>query len=486
MMNKYVKNYILSSVNTFLTLLFPIITFPYVSRVLGPTSLGVINFVQSYGYYFIHIASFGINSYAIREVSKVRDDKAKVEKISNEIFNLNIFFSIIATMLYFSGAIFAQNLRENFVVFSIYSIVIITNFLSLDWLLQSFDDYLFSTIRNVIIRIIAIVATFLLIQSENDYIIYMIITCITEMGVKFSSLFYSRKTYARLRPDYKFLNFRGHIKPLFTIFSFRLVNGIASNLDKLMIGFMMVYASVGVYSAGVKFVLLLSPIVETIGIVLFPKINISAGASKEEYERNLKINYNLILLVAIPMAVGMFLISNRLIPLFAGEAYSDAIVVSRIMSAIILLGPIIDLLGSKTLLVHKKDRWLLISSLIVAASNIILNLIFIPLYGINGAAVASLMCYGIAIVVRLFFTKRITKFNLLNFNLLKYSLFVTPFIVLYIVFKEQIDNSNIWMFGFVGVCIIIYVLELLISKDSLFKLIIQKAFSFKKKEAQND
>ena len=85
-MNKYIKNYILSVANTILSLMFPLITFPYVSRILGPSNLGIVNFAQSYGYYFVHIASFGVCSYAIREVSKVRDDKNKVKKISNEIF----------------------------------------------------------------------------------------------------------------------------------------------------------------------------------------------------------------------------------------------------------------------------------------------------------------------------------------------------------------------------------------------------------------
>ena len=339
-MNKYVKNYILSVANTVMMLMFPIITFPYVSRFLGPTNLGIINFAQSYGYYFNHIASFGISSYAIREVSKVRDDREKVEKVSNELFNLNLFFSILSTMIYFCGVFFVQNFRDNFVIFAIYSIVVLSNFLSLDWLLQSFDDYFFSTIRNLVVRILAVVAVFVLVKRSEDYVIYMIITCITEMGVKVSTLFYGRKHYARLRIRKRFLNFREHIKAMFTLFSFRLVNGISANLDKLMIGFMMVYANVGVYSAGVKFIFLLSPIVETVGIVLFPKINILANTSLEEYNKSLKVNYDMILLMGIPMAVGMFLVSGRLIPLFAGTQYASAVTVTRIMSAIILLGPI--------------------------------------------------------------------------------------------------------------------------------------------------
>ena len=111
-----------------------------------------------------------------------------------------------------------------------------------------------------------------------------------------------------------------------------------------------------------------------LAIVLFPKINISARNSSDEYIKNLKINYDMILLMGIPMTVGMYLVSGRLIPFIAGGQYAEAVTVSRIMSGIILLGPIGDMFGSKTLLVFKKDRWLLVCSSAVALSNVVLNL----------------------------------------------------------------------------------------------------------------
>ena len=472
-MNKYVKNFILSTLNTMMSLLFPIITFPYVSRILGPTNLGIINFAQSYGYYFTHIASFGINSYAIREVSKVRKDKEKVSKVSNELFNLNLFFSILSTILYFCGVFFVKNFRDNFVIFAIYSTVILSNFLSLDWLLQSFDDYFFSTIRNLIIRIISIFAVFILVRKQEDYTIYMAINCVVEMGTKFSTLFYSRKNYANLQIRTKYLNFADHIKPMFTLFTFRLVNGISSNLDKLMIGFMLLYADVGIYSTGVKFVLMIQPIVETAGIVLFPKINISSK-SNDEYKKNLDLNYNLILIMGIPMAIGMFLVSHRLILLGAGDEYYNAISVSRIMSMIILLGPIADMLGSKTLLVYKKDKQLLICSIITALSNIALNSILVPNFGIRGAAFASLLSCLITLFSRYYFTKKIIDFRLINRSVFKYFVFTIPFVLLYLFFHSQIDSSNIWMFGFVGVCGVIYLSELVITKDEIFLKVFYK------------
>ena len=480
-MNRYIKNYILSVGSTVMGLLFPIITFPYVSRILGPDKLGIINFAQSYGYYFIHIASFGINSYAIREVSKVRDDKEKVTKVSNEIFNINLFFSIVSIIAYFAGVLLVPKLRMDFGIYAIYSIIILSNFLSLDWLLQSYDDYLYSTIRSFIVRVLSLVAVFVLIHKEEDYVIYLLISTIAEMGARLSTFIYSRKEYVKLIINIKYLNFKAHIKQLFTLFTFRLVNGISSNLDKIMIGFFLAYVNVGLYSAGVKFVLMIAPIVETVGIVLFPKINISANSDKNEYLKTLKVNYDLILLLGMPMAVGMFLVSPRLTLLFAGDEYIASIAVSRIMSIVILLCPIGDMLGSKTLLVHQKDKELLICSAIVAASNIILNFVFIPIWGIQGAAIASVISYIAAVVSRLYFTKRIVAFKFFTKDMMRYFAYTIPFVLIYLLFRNQIDTSNICMFGFVGVCGIVYLLELVITKDYLFQMVI-KRFVAKKED----
>lgn len=481
-MNKYVKNYILSVANTVMGLLFPIITFPYVSRVLGPDNLGVINFVQSYGYYFFHLASFGISSYAIREVSKVRDDKEKVSKVSNEIFNINILFSTISVIIYYLGVFMVPKLQENFVVFALYSIVIFTNFLGLDWLLQSFDDYLFTTVRTLIIRILTVTATFVFIHSEEDYVIYMLIACISDMGTRFSNLVYSRKEYVKLVVNAKYLNFKAHLKQLFVLFTFRLVNGISAHLDQLMIGFMMAYVNVGLYTVGVKFPMMVIPIVETVGIVLFPKINISANADKNEYKKILKLNYDIILLLAIPMAVGLFLISPRLMLLFAGDEYGASIAISRIMSMVIFLCPIGDLLGSKTLLIHNRDKELLICSSIVAVSNVVLNFVMIPIWGIEGAAIASVLSYVVAVTSRLFYTKKLMNFKFFTKDMFRYWAYTIPFIVIYVIFKNEIDTSNIWMFGFVAVCIMLYLLELALTKDYLFEMMLKKVLS--KKGAQ--
>lgn len=474
MSSKYLNNYILVSINTIANLILPIITFPYISRVIGAEYLGIINFATSYGYYFIHLASFGISSYAIRAVSKIRENVDTVQRVSNEIYNINVLFSIFSGIVYLLGVFLVPKLRDNAFIFCLYSLTIFTNFLSLEWIFQAYDDYKFTTIRSISVRIISIISVFIFVKDRDDYPIYMLILTISDMGSRISNLYYANKKYVRLRLKKQFLNFKDHVKSLFTLFIFRLINGISSNLDKLMIGFLLIYSDVGIYTAGVKFPLLIIPLIENIGIVLFPKINISANGSYEEYKKNVEFNYNVILMLAIPMAVGSFLTSPMIISLFAGQEFVNAVTVSRIMAFVIVLCPIGDLLGSKILLVFNKDSWLLICSSIVAISNILLNFLFIPKWGINGATVASLLSYVIAITCRYVFARRLVKFNIFTINFVKYLVFTVPFILVYSFFKEYINTNFLYTLFFIFFAILIYILELFLSKDSDFKLIINK------------
>lgn len=474
MPNKFIANYFLSVSNTIMGLILPIITFPYISRVLGPDKIGLINFVISYGYYFMHIASFGISSYAVREIARIRDDREIVRQVGNEIFNINILFSILSGILYLAIVIIVPRFRENFVLFALYSLTIFTNFLLLDWIFQAYDDYVFTTIRSLAVRILSIVLVFIFVRKESDFVSYMMIITFSEMGSRFSNYFYAKRKYVEFSISCRFLNFARHIKSLFTLFSFRLVNGISANLDKIMLGLFMTYYEVGIYSTGIKFVFLVIPLIETVGLVLFPKITISAKNSSTLYLENLKLNYKIILLLGIPMSIGMFLVSPELMLLFAGEKFAPSIIVSRIMAICILLVPTGDLFGSKTLLVFNKDSWLLITSAIVAICNVLFNFIGIPLFGIAGACIASVLCYFIAVLIRFVFTTKIIKFNLFIPEFFKYSLFSIPFIILYFSLKRFMENSVPILFGFIFAAIVIYFLELIIFKDKTALLILSK------------
>lgn len=474
MSNKYINNYIFVSVNTVASLILPIISFPYVSRVLGVESIGLVSFVTSYGYYFMHFASFGINSYAIREVSRLRDNFERLNIVTKEIYSLNVLFSFLSGFFYLTGVFVVPKFREHWFLFFIYSLTVFTNFLVLEWLFQAFDDFQFATIRGIIIRLASIIAVFIFVKDSSDYTLYMLILTISEMGSRFSNLYYARKKYVKLQFKKRFLNFRSHIKQLSILFVFRLVNGISANLDKLMIGFMLVYSDVGIYSVGIKFILLIVPLVENIGIVLFPKINISMGANTMEYKKILELNYNYILLLGIPMAIGLFLLLPKLIILFSGVDFLDSILVSRIMCIVIVLCPLGDLLGSKILLVYKKDTWLLVASIIVAMSNIILNFLFIPLWGVLGATIASVLSYVVAVIVRFILSRRLIKFSFFSLKLLKYSFFTIPFVILYIFCNELINSNTIYFLLFICIAISIYLFELFISRDKEFMLIFNK------------
>lgn len=469
--NIYFKNFILKTIDTVVALLVPIIVFPYVARVIGAEKLGIIDFAQSYGYYFIHIANFGLNSYALRELSKVRDNHDKAEKIGSELFSINVIFSLISGLVFIISSLFIPKFNGHFIIFAIYSLIIFTDFLQIDWVLQSFDDYLFSTIRSFILRLISTILIFALIKDSNDFYLYMIITTISEMGSRIININYVRIKYISLKFSLLKTNIKTHFIPLFNLFSFRLINGLWSKLDKLMIGFIMTYKDVSLYSTGIKFILIIAGIIEIVGTVLFPKINNLANNSVHKYKEVLELNYNLILLLGIPMCIGFFIVAPYVIYLFGGEEYLESIIVARLMSIVIILCPIGDLFGSKTLLVKNKDKQLLITSVVVSLTNIVLNSVLIRPYGINGAAVASVVSYLVAIIMRIYFSNKFIKIPILNKNVIKYCLFCIPFILIYMPIKKIINDNIYIVFIYIFVCTIIYLLELVLTNDFSIKLV---------------
>lgn len=466
--NKLLRNYILRIAYIFSGTIISIITFPYVSRVLGADKLGQINLVQAYGYYFIHIASFGINSYAFREVSKNYEDKNYKEKIANEIFNINVIFSALSWLIYIVFY-FVMPFRELLLLFFIYSFVILSDFLILEWLFLSYEDYLYITKRTIMVRIIVLILIFIVVKTEEDYILYLILITFSELGSRFFNLKYSQK-YIKLKFRITNLNLNLHFKSLFILFIFRLINGISSNLDKIMLGVFGIYAQIGNYSVGIKIIFLLIPFIESIGTILFKKINnLLLTEDKENFIKILYWNYELVAIIAIPMSFGIYILSKEIILIFAGKEYFEAIIVSKILATLIFIIPTGDILGSKILLLYKKEKELLTVSIITAVFNIVLNLILIPHYNIIGASIATLISYIIALVSRYYFVIKIMPFKLLNFNIIKYFLFSLMFIIYYkYLFHSQLKNLT-EIIIYILICMCSYFWCLLISENELLK-----------------
>lgn len=163
------KNFLYNLTLTISQFIFPIVTFPYASRILGVNGVGVTSFVESFSRYFLIFAVMGIPIHGMREISKNKENKIITNKIFVEIFSIQFFTTILCTLIYFCSLFFLKDFNLNWKLYLMGGFLILSNIFSLEWVFQGLEDFKYITIRTVILRFLTIILLFLLVKNEDDY-----------------------------------------------------------------------------------------------------------------------------------------------------------------------------------------------------------------------------------------------------------------------------------------------------------------------------
>jgi len=385
------KNAILNSLKTFLILFFPLITFPYSSRILGPEVLGKVNFAQGIVSYFSLIATLGIHSYAVREIAKNRDDKIKLNSLVKELMTINLVSTIASYVLLFLTLIFVPKLQDYKSLIIICSTLIMFNSFGLNWLYDAFEEFTYITIRSLMFQVISVILLFTLVHSKEDYLQYAAVNIISNVGANICNLFHARKFISFRKKNSEKLQIKRHLKPVFILFASGIAATFFSSLDTTMLGFLSTDEQIGFYSAGVKIVKMVKNLFPAVTAVMIPRIAYYLSQNDEKSIIDLeKKAFNFIFCFALPISMGFLLLMKPLILLFCGQTYLDAIQVSKIMSPFIICSAISTFTCS-LLIVYGKEKYTIHRMVITAILDFILNMIFIPKYGANGAAISTLI-----------------------------------------------------------------------------------------------
>ena len=244
------KNTVYQAIRTIATVIFPLIVFPYVNRVLTPKNVGKISFCKSIISYFTLIATLGINTYAIRECSKAKDSKKQLEKVASQIFSINICTTFIAYIA-LSVCIFTiPKLNTNWGLLLILSASIFLSTFGADWLNTAMEDFKYLTIRSIIFQAISLIGLLLLVHKPEDYLVYAIISVISSSGAYLVNVIYRRK-FCAIRFTIE-MQWKQHFPGIILLFAMLLAQTIYTNIDTTMIGLMMNDIDVGFYSVSIK------------------------------------------------------------------------------------------------------------------------------------------------------------------------------------------------------------------------------------------
>jgi len=467
------KNYIYNLIYQIIVIILPIVTTPYLSRVLGAEKIGVYGYVISITTYFILFGTLGTTLYGKREIAYASKNKNEYSKTFWEICIVRMIFILISLIMFY--IFFIRNTKYG-TYYAILSIEIIANIFDISWFFQGLEEFQKIVIRNVVIKIISVIAIFMLVNTRNDLGIYLFIYVLSTLFANISLWFYLPKYLVKVN---KKLEFKNHILPTINLFIPQVAVQVYTLLDKTMLGVLTQnMIQVGNYEQSQKIIKTALVLVTSLGTVVSPRISstISDGNHKQVVEY-LKKSYNFVWLLGFPLMTGLMATANTVVPWFLGKDFNESIVLIMIGSMLIMAIGLNNVSGVQYLISVKKQNLFTKSVVIAAIFNFCLNFILIPKYGALGAIISSVLAETLIIIVQAIDIRHDFDIRIIYQGSLKYIIgSIIMFIPVYtmgLIMKPTIITSFIQ----VAVGGSIYGLYLLIIKDKFTLDIIDNILS---------
>lgn len=414
-------NFIMNIILTMSSFIFPFITFPYVSRILLPVGTGKVSFAASVVNYFLLLAQLGIPTYGIRACARVRDDDEKLSKTVQEILLFSALMCIVAYVLFFVALFCVPRFQSERKLLIVTGASILFTTLGVEWLFKALEMYSYITWRSIIFKCIGLIAMFLLVHEQDDYIIYGGISIFASSASNVLNFIYLHKL-VDLKKRFN-LNLKPHIKPILVFFAMSCATTIYLNMDTTMLGFMKSDADVGYYNAAVKIKNMLVSIVTSLGAVLLPRVTVYLEKNEtDKFEALSKKAIRFVLFASLPMLTYFIVFARQGVLLLSGEEYVNSIFPMQIMMPTLLFIGLTNIMGIQILVPMGHERKVLESTIFGAVIDLVLNFMLIPRYSVVGAAIGTVTA-ELAVFIYQYFSSRDLFSNLFkNINPWKYVL----------------------------------------------------------------
>lgn len=437
-------NVLLNFINTITGIIFPVITFPYVSRILLPDGIGAVNFLTSIVNYIVLLTSLGIPMYAVREIAKHRDDIALRNKITVEIAILSIVMCLVGYIAVWLLAEFVPRIGASSHLFYILSLSVLFTGIGVNWFYQGIEDFKFITIRAVVIRTLAALSLFLLVKDKGDLLIYGAIMVGSTVGNNVINFIHLKKYIRFGQIQWRRLDIVRHIKPAVHIFVLNVIISIYINLNSVMLGFMQGDEAVGLYTAGNKIAHIVLSVVTSLGVVMIPRCsNLVEMGNMKEFGVVIGKATRLVMCMALPFTVGLMLLAAPVVRIFCGESFLEAIPVVYWTAPIIIFIGLSNVIGLQVLYPQGKENIVIWSTLGGAVFNLILNLMLIPIYSQIGAAIATFIAELAVLIIQIILGYRYFPLKIKD---IKYQPYVVATIIMTLaVVAIVFATENMWM-----------------------------------------
>ena len=426
------KNIIYSSILTVSSYLFPLITFPYVTRVLGVANYGICSFYDSIVGYFILFSMLGIVNLGIREIARVKDNKEELTKIFSALLSLNLITTAISIIALIIVGLSVPKLAEYPYMIYIGIGKVLVNSLLVEWFYKGIEDFKYITYRSIIVRSIYVLSVFIFVRERNDYIIYFGLTTLMFAVNSVINLYHLRKFIHVSTVSFRFKQF---VKPYLILGAYQLLTSMYTSINVVILGFIAGDVQVGYYSTSVRLYTIIISFYTAFSGVLLPRM--SSLVIKNDYNKfNHLISKSLAVLYvfSIPAIIITVFFAPTIINIIAGAEFAPAVIPMRIVMPLMLVIGMEVVLVYQILFPLRQDRAIFINSIIGAIVGLCLNFWLVPIYQSMGSAISWVGSEIFVLGSALYFVTRLYRFNFNLIVLRKIIICTIPIVSLYFLF----------------------------------------------------
>lgn len=465
------KNFLYNLLLQISKVIFPLITAPYIARVLDPNGVGLFNFINTYSSYFALFAVLGIPTYGIREIAKRRENLKDCENFISQMISIELITTLFVSILYIISILTIGQFQSNAILFLIAGISLYISPFKIEWFFSGREEFGYITFRSLTIKIISIILLFIFVKEQNDLINYILLNLIATIANEIWN--YVKLFKLGIHPYFSLRGIKVHVKPIITLFASSIAISIYVMLDTLMLGIQSSYEEVGYYNCAMHIIKALLPITTALSTVAIPKVSVYMKSDDIQQINSLMTkSLSIVSLLAFPIMLGIIMIAPVFVPLFFGNQFYGTIVPMQIGAGLIVAIGLNNLNGIQILIGMGKDKQFLTSVSIGALVNFTLNLFLIPYYGASGAAIASVIAETTILIINEYLVHKYTQVRIQRYSDL-YKAICGAFLFIPVCITCA-TFTNGWIYVFISTisCFLVYIFSQKLFKNSMYSEIL--------------
>ena len=403
---KVIKNYLYNLSYQILTIILPIITVPYVTRIFTSEALGNYVFYNSIVSYFSLFAMLGIGVYGTKQIAAASD----VSSTFWNIYAIQLIASILAISVYVIAVFSIPQMGG--IIPLIVGITLFAKMIDISWLFSGKEDFKKITIRNIVVRLIGVISIFTFVKSSDDLYLYVFLIVIFDFLGQFVMWVPAKKFINR--PSFNAKVIKKNLHPIVLLFLPQVAISLYVVLDRTLLGLLGSYSDVGIYEQGQKLISILLKVVSSLGVVMLPRVaNLLSERRDKEAQNMVKFSFILYNLIIFPMIFGLIAVNEVFVKLFLGKNFQDVKYVLYVIVFNIMFVGWTNILGYQVLVVRNKNKEFMLSTTIPAFVSVAVNIAVIPFFGYIGASITSVVVEILVFAIQWYYSRNIINKNLL-------------------------------------------------------------------------